>query len=59
VGLSVQGYPPVLFHQRHAGKEMTKIAVQIYEIQDPWEAENMIELGVDHLGKGKGTLVRK
>ena len=29
---------------------MTKIAVQIYEIQDPWEAENMIELGVDHLG---------
>ena len=32
------------------GKEMTKIAVQIYEIQDPWEAEKMIELGVDHLG---------
>jgi phosphoribosylanthranilate isomerase len=29
---------------------MTKIAVQIYEIQDPWEAEKMIELGVDHLG---------
>ncbi|MBW2647431.1 MAG: hypothetical protein JRE23_14905 [Deltaproteobacteria bacterium] len=29
---------------------MTKIAVQIYEIQDPREAEKMIELGVDHLG---------
>ncbi len=37
-------------HRRHAGKEMTKIAVQIYEIQDPHEAEKMIELGVDHLG---------
>ena len=29
---------------------MTKIVVQIYEIQDPWEAEKMVELGVDHLG---------
>ncbi len=29
---------------------MTKIAVQIYEIQNPREAEKMIELGVDHLG---------
>ena len=24
--------------------------VQIYEIQDPWEAERCLELGVDHLG---------
>jgi len=24
--------------------------VQIYEIQDPWEAERCIELGVDHIG---------
>jgi phosphoribosylanthranilate isomerase len=24
--------------------------VQIYEIQDPWQAERCIELGVDHIG---------
>ena len=29
---------------------MTKIAVQIYEIQDPGEAEAVIELGVDRIG---------
>jgi phosphoribosylanthranilate isomerase len=29
---------------------MARITVQIYEIQDPWEAEKMIKLGVDHLG---------
>lgn len=29
---------------------MTTIIVQIYEIQDPREAEKMIDLGVDHLG---------
>ena len=29
---------------------MAGIAVQIYEIQSPWEAEAVIELGVDHLG---------
>lgn len=29
---------------------MGKITIQIYEIQDPWEAERMIELSVDHLG---------
>ncbi len=37
-------------HRRHLGKEMTKIAVQVYEIQDPHEAAKMIELGVDNLG---------
>jgi phosphoribosylanthranilate isomerase len=29
---------------------MAKIAVQIYEIQDPWEAEAVIKLGVDRIG---------
>ena len=29
---------------------MSRIAVQIYEIQDPQEAEAVIELGVDHIG---------
>lgn len=29
---------------------MARITVQIYEIQNPWEAERLIELGVDHLG---------
>jgi len=28
----------------------TNMIVQIYEIQDPWEAERCIELGVDHIG---------
>lgn len=27
-----------------------KIVVQIYEIQDPWEAERLVEMGVDHIG---------
>ncbi len=26
------------------------LIVQIYEIQDPWEAEQCVELGVDHVG---------
>ena len=29
---------------------MARIAIQIYEIQDPWEAEAVIELGVDRIG---------
>lgn len=29
---------------------MQKIIVQIYEVQDPEEAEKLIELGVDHIG---------
>ena len=29
---------------------MNKTAVQIYEIQEPQEAEKLIELGVDRLG---------
>jgi phosphoribosylanthranilate isomerase len=29
---------------------MNRTAVQIYEIQEPQEAEKLIELGVDHLG---------
>ncbi|MCK9393024.1 MAG: hypothetical protein M0Q01_15825 [Syntrophales bacterium] len=29
---------------------MQKIIVQIYEVQDPGEAEQLIELGVDHIG---------
>ena len=29
---------------------MQKIIVQIYEVQDPGEAEKLIELGVDHIG---------
>ena len=29
---------------------MSRIAVQIYEIQDPHEAEAIIEVGVDHIG---------
>lgn len=27
-----------------------RIIVQLYEIQDPWEAERLIEMGVDHIG---------
>ncbi|MFA6414135.1 MAG: hypothetical protein WCW53_15750, partial [Syntrophales bacterium] len=30
--------------------DMHKIIVQIYEVQDPGEAEILIELGVDHIG---------
>jgi phosphoribosylanthranilate isomerase len=29
---------------------VARIAVQIYEIQDPWEAEAVVELGVDRIG---------
>ena len=29
---------------------MQKIIVQIYEIQDPYEAHKLIEIGVDHIG---------
>jgi phosphoribosylanthranilate isomerase len=29
---------------------MKRTIVQIYEIQEPWEAEALIELGVDHIG---------
>ena len=29
---------------------MQKIIVQIYEIQDPYEAEKLIDIGVDHIG---------
>ncbi|MCX5829998.1 MAG: hypothetical protein NTV58_18675 [Deltaproteobacteria bacterium] len=29
---------------------MQKIIIQIYEVQDPGEAEKLIELGVDHIG---------
>ena len=31
-------------------KAMQKIIVQIYEIQDPYEAEKLIDIGVDHIG---------
>jgi phosphoribosylanthranilate isomerase len=30
--------------------QIARITVQIYEIQDPWEAEAVIELGVDRIG---------
>jgi phosphoribosylanthranilate isomerase len=29
---------------------MKRIIVQLYEIQDPWEAERLVEMGVDHIG---------
>ncbi len=45
---------------------MKRIIVQIYEIQDPVEAENMIGLGVDHVGSvilseadWKNTVIRE
>ncbi len=30
--------------------EMKKIIIQIYEVQEPKEAENLIKIGVDHIG---------
>lgn len=32
------------------GKYLILMIVQIYEIQDPWQAEQCIALGVDHIG---------
>ena len=29
---------------------MNRMIVQLYEIQEPWEAERLVELGVDHIG---------
>ncbi len=29
---------------------MKRIVVQLYEIQEPWEAERLVEMGVDHIG---------
>jgi len=29
---------------------MKRVIVQLYEIQDPWEAERLVEMGVDHIG---------
>lgn len=29
---------------------MKRVIVQLYEIQEPWEAERLVEMGVDHIG---------
>ena len=31
-------------------QKMKKMIIRIYEVQDPAEAENLIEVGVDHIG---------
>jgi phosphoribosylanthranilate isomerase len=41
------------FRPKYSGEiEAAKVCmiVQIYEIQDPWQAERCVELGVDHIG---------
>jgi phosphoribosylanthranilate isomerase len=41
---------PVRFYPVTRTLTMKKIIIQIYEVQNPAEAENLIDIGVDHIG---------